>query len=63
MESDWSSLSLSREAADKVGDSLAVTESCPDLLGVWLCSDNTSLLTESVVSALWGILVSTSLPE
>ena len=57
------SLSLSRDSADKVGDTVALTVPCPDLLGVWLCSDKTRLLTESVLSGLCGILVSTSLRE
>ena len=58
-----SSLSLSRDSADKVGDTVARTEPDWDLLGVWLCSERTRLLTESALSELCGILVSTSPPE
>ena len=63
MESVCCSLSLSRDSADKVGDTVALTEPSPDLLGVWLCSDKTLLLTESELSGLCEILVSTSLRE
>ena len=59
----WSSLSLSRDSADRVGDTVARTEPDWDLLGVWLCSERTLRLTESVWSELCGMLVSTSPPE
>ena len=50
MVSVCSSLSLSSDSADKVSDTVATTEPAWDLLGVWLCSDKTRLLTESALS-------------